>query len=191
MIRRMRISFATRAGSPPEQPVAVHPMQALRLMASYYRIVRQAALAMVAIIASFGLMYAICVHFGVDTSAAILAAALAVGLTRRGERLDPRAALQKFLTLLLIGLAAGAIGLAFRTAPAVGAVLFTAGITLSVWLRNFGERARAVGRTIALPFIAMLVVPVRIDGHPGLGTLLVLAAGAIAFICAAVVQWFV
>jgi hypothetical protein len=156
---------------------------------SYHPIIA-AALAMVAILASFGLMYGICARLGVDTSPAILAAALAVGLTRRKERLDPRAALQNFATLPLIGLAAGAIGLAFRTAPVIGAILFTAGITLSVWLRNFGECASAVGRTIALPFIAMLIVPVRVEGRPELGALLVLAAGAIAFICAAVVQWF-
>jgi hypothetical protein len=146
---------------------------------------------MLAILASFGLMYAICAHLGVDTSPAILAAALAVGLTRQNERLDLRVALQKFFTLPVIGLAAGLVGFAFRTAPALGAVLFTLGITLSVWLRNFGERASALGRTIAVPFIAMLVVPVHVQGHPGLGALLVLAAGAIAFICASVVQWFV
>jgi hypothetical protein len=153
-------------------------------------IVKQAALAMLAILASFGLMYAICTHLGVDTSPAILAAALAVGLTRQNERLDPRAAVRRFVALPIIGLGAAAIGLAFRTAPALGAALFTLGISLSVWLRNFGERASAIGRIIAVPFIAMLVVPVRVEGHPGLGALLVLAAGAIAFVCAAVVQWF-
>jgi hypothetical protein len=152
---------------------------------------KQSALAMVAILASFGLMYAICTLLRVDTSPAILAAALAVGLTRQKERPDPRAVVQKFVALPIIGLAAGAIGFAFRAAPVLGAALFTLGITLSVWLRNFGERASAIGRTIAVPFIAMLVVPVRVDGHPGLGAVLVLAAGAIAFICASVVQWLV
>ena len=146
---------------------------------------------MVAILASFGLMYAVCARLGVDTSPAVLAAALAVGLTRHNERLDPRAALQRFITLPIIGLAAGAIGLAFRVAPLLGASLFTLGMTLSVWLRNFGERASAIGRTIALPFIAMLVVPVHVEGRPGLGVLLVLAAGAIAFLCSLAVQWFV
>jgi hypothetical protein len=150
---------------------------------------RQAALAMTAILASFGIMYAICVRIGVDASPAILAAALAVGLARRPEKLELRAALEKFFTLPLVGLAAGGIGLAFRTFPAVGAALFTLGVTASVWLRNFGERGSIVGRTIALPFITMLVVPVHIEGRPGLGALLVLLAGAIAFVCTLAVQW--
>ncbi len=150
---------------------------------------KQAALAMVAVLASFGLMYAICVRLGVDASPAILAAALAVGLARNPEKLEPRATLQKFIALPLIGLAAGGVGLAFRAAPPLGAALFTLGVTLSVWLRNFGERASAIGRTIALPFITMLVVPVHVEGHPGLGALLVLLAGALAFVCTLVVQW--
>lgn len=146
---------------------------------------------MAAILASFAIMYGLCIRLGVDSSPAVLAAALAVGLTRHKEKLAPRAALSRLLLLPLIGLAAGGIGFAFRAMPALGAVLFTLGITLSVWLRNFGERASAIGRTIALPFIAMLVVPIHVEGRPGLGALLVLAAGAIAFICSMVVQWFV
>lgn len=150
---------------------------------------KQAALAMAAVLASFGLMYALCMRLGVDASPAILAAALAVGLARNPEKLELHATLRRFLALPLIGLAAGGIGLAFRAAPPLGAVLFTFGITLSVWLRNFGERARAIGRTIALPFVIMLVVPVHVEGHPGLGALLVLLAGALAFVCTLVVQW--
>jgi hypothetical protein len=144
---------------------------------------------MMAVIASFGIMYALCMRTGANASPAILAAALAVGLTRKAEKLDVREALEKFVSLPLIGLAAGGIGLAFRTVPLLGAALFTFGITLSVWLRNFGERASAIGRTIALPFITMLVVPVHVEGRPGLGALLVLLAGVIAFICSLAVQW--
>jgi hypothetical protein len=150
---------------------------------------KQAVLAMAAILASFGIMYAICLRIGTDASPAILAAALAVGLARRPEKLQLSAMLEKFVTLPLVGLAAGGVGLAFRTFPPVGAVLFTLGVTASVWLRNFGERGSIVGRTIALPFIAMLVVPVHVEGRPGLGALLVLLAGAIAFLCTLVVQW--
>lgn len=145
---------------------------------------------MVAILASFGLMYAICIRLGVDTSPAILSAALAVGLTRRPEQLGPRVVLTKFFVLPLVALAAGAVGFAFHAIPPLGAALFTLGITLSIWLRNFGERASAMGRTIALPFIAMLVVPVQVEtGHLGLGGLLLLAAGIVAYACTTVVQW--
>lgn len=146
---------------------------------------------MVAILASFGIMYVICMRAGVNASPAILAAALAVGLTRKPEHLVPREVVTRFLLLPVVGLGAAGIGLAFRTLPILGAALFCIGVALSVYLRNFGERATTLGRTIALPFITMLVVPVQVDspGHPGLGIVLVLAAGAIAFICTAVVQW--
>ena len=152
---------------------------------------KQAALAMVAILASFGIMYGICARAGVNASPAILAAALAVGLTRKPEHLAPREVLARFVLLPLVGVTAAGVGLAFRTLPALGAALFCIGIALSIYLRNFGERASTLGRTIALPFIVMLVVPVQVDSaaHPGLGALLVLAAGAIAFACTAVVQW--
>jgi hypothetical protein len=150
---------------------------------------KRAAVAMVAILASFGIMYAICVRIGVDASPAVLAAALAVGLARRPEKVEPREVLEKLITLPLVGLAAGGIGLAFRTFAPLGAALFTIGVTISVWLRNFGERGSIVGRTIALPFIAMLVVPVHIEGHLGLGAALVLLAGVVAFVCTLAVQW--
>ncbi|MGD0967930.1 MAG: hypothetical protein ABR949_06545, partial [Candidatus Aquilonibacter sp.] len=74
--------------------------------------------------------------------------------------------------------------------PVLGAILFCGGVTLSIWLRNFGERGAAIGRTIALPFLVMLIVPLHVDGgRPGLGALLVIVAGAIAFACTYAVQW--
>ena len=147
---------------------------------------------MTAVLASFGVVYFICERAGVNSSPAILAAVLAVGLARKPERLEPRSILLRFLLLWVVGLGAGGVGLAFRTLPPLGAVLFCGGITASVYLRNFGERGSAIGRTIALPFITMLVVPVQVDSaaHPGLGALLVLAAAATAFITTMVVQCF-
>ncbi len=141
--------------------------------------------------ASFGAMYAICTHLGANISPAILAAALAVGLARRPERPDVRALLARLLTLPLVALAAGIVGLTFRSFPPLGAALFCAGITLSIWLRNYGERASAIGRTIALPFIAMLVVPLRPETSlgPVIGALLVIAAGVAAIACTTAVQW--
>jgi hypothetical protein len=151
--------------------------------------VKNALVAIAGVLASFGVMYAICFALGVNSSPAILAAAIAVGLSRRPEYLDPRTPARGLIVLPAVALAAGLVGLAFRVVPLLGAALFCAGIALSIWLRNFGERGSAIGRTIALPFIAMLVVPVHVDsGRPWLGALLVILAGAIAFVCASVVQ---
>ena len=150
---------------------------------------KSALVAIAGVLASFGVMYAVCLRIGANSTPAILAAALAVGLSRRPEHLDARALARGLVVLPLVALAAGLVGLAFRVAPALGAALFCIGIAVSIWLRNFGERGSAIGRTIALPFIAMLVVPVHVDSsRPGLGALLVLLAGAIAFVCTSAVQ---
>jgi len=154
--------------------------------------VKSAAVALLGVLATFGIMYALCMRAGVDASPAILGAALAVGLARRPEHLDTRELLIKLVALPVVALAAGAVGLAFLKIPPLGAALFCTGVTLSVWARNFGERGAALGRIIALPFITMLVVPVHVDpGHvPLAGALLVIAAGLTAFVCTFAVQRF-
>ncbi len=153
---------------------------------------KSALVGIAGVLASFLAMYAICTRAGVTASPAILAAALAVGLARRPERLDLRATLAKFASLPMVALGAALVGLTFHTLPVLGAILFCAGVALSIWLRNFGERGAAIGRLIALPLLTMLVVPVHVDtGHPGLGALLVILAGAIAFACTYALQWIV
>jgi len=143
---------------------------------------RSAAVAFAAVLIAFGIMYALCARLGVNNSPAILAAALCVTLARSSERLDVRAAASRLISLIVLALAAGLVGLCFRTIPALGAALFCVCVALSVWLRNYGERGSAFGRIIAMPFIVMLVVPVRVEGMaPGTGALLVIAAGAVAY----------
>jgi len=155
------------------------------------RALRSAVVAIAAVLASFGAMYVICVRLDVNPSPAILAAALTVGLMRRPERLDSRSLLVKLLALPLVALAAGLVGFTFRTAPFLGATIFSCVIALSIVLRGYGERAKVIGRTIALPLMAILVVPLRIDdSHGGLiPALLMIAAGAIAFASTTAVWW--
>jgi len=144
--------------------------------------VKSALVGIAGVLASFLAMYAICARAGVNASPAILAAALAVGLARRPENFDLRATLAKFASLPIVALGAALVGLTFRSLPVLGAILFCAGMALSIWLRNFDKGGAAIGRLIALPLLTMLVVPVHVDtGHPGLGALLVMLAGAIAF----------
>lgn len=155
------------------------------------RAARAATVSIAAVLLSFGAMYALCVSLGVDASPAILAAALSMGLMRRHERLGIRALLLKFLMLPLIAVAAGLVGLAFLKVPLLGAALFTAGITLSILLRRYGERANAIGRVIALPLISIFVAPVHIDvsrAGPALAVL-VIAAGMVAFASTVALEW--
>lgn len=145
-----------------------------------------------AVLLSFGLTYALCLELSVNASPAILAAALSVRLMRHDGLPAPLTLLSEFLTLPLVAVAAGLVGLAFLKLPALGAVLFTGGITLSILLRRYGERGSAIGRVIALPLIAVLVVPpVHIEGAHGpmVLPLLVIAAGLIALASTLAVSW--
>jgi hypothetical protein len=152
---------------------------------------RSSVFAIAAVLTSFAATYALCMRLGTNASPAILAAALCVGLMRRPERLDLRSLLFKLVALPLVALCAGLVAFAFRTAPLLGAAIFSCGIALSIVLRNYGERASAIGRTIALPLMAILVVPVRMDDTHGklIPALLMLAAGAIAFAATSVAWW--
>jgi hypothetical protein len=141
---------------------------------------RSAVVAIVAVLLSFGVTYAICTRADTNPSPAILAAALTVGLMRRSEPLQLRSMLGTFVMLPLIALAAGLIGHSLLVAPLAGAVLFCGGIAVSIWLRQFGRAGSALGRTIALPLIVILVVPVEVAGGGAKAGLLLIAAGAIA-----------
>lgn len=150
-----------------------------------------ALVSVAAMLASFGVMYAICAALAINASPAILAAALAMGLMRRAERPDLKALFLKCVSMPLLALVAGLVGLALLKAPPFGAVLFTGGIALSILLRRYGPRAAALGRLVALPFITILVVPVRVEGIPGrwLAPLLIVGAGVAALVCATSASW--
>ena len=110
---------------------------------------------------------------------------------RRSENFSLRALAARLFTLPVIALAAGLVGLAFLRVPPLGAALFTCGVSLSVALRQFGERAAAIGRAIALPLLTILIVPVPLDhaAGPVVAAALTLAAGAVAVLCAAAASY--
>jgi uncharacterized membrane protein YccC len=82
---------------------------------------------------------------------------------------------------------ASGVGWLLAAVPALGAIVFTAGMFFSVWLRNFGTRGRIAGSLIALPLVGMLVAPARADAPGGLAVdlALVVAAGVVAYAFAA------
>lgn len=127
-------------------------------------------------------MYALCARYGFGPGPAILTAALCVGFVRRAEPLAPRTLALRLFSLPAVALAAAFVGAIVLRAPVAGAALFCACIAVSVWLRNFGARGASIGRVVALPFVTMLAVPVRIDAaNPVTAAFLVLLAGACAF----------
>jgi uncharacterized glyoxalase superfamily protein PhnB len=142
----------------------------------------RAAAALVAIIASFLTVYALCRSFDAQAGPAILAAILAIAQSRRAHPLGWSRALTAPLIMAGTALAATGAALLLHVNPWLGASVFTAALFASVWLRNFGERAKAAGAAIALPFVALLVVPARADapGGPLVDLLLVIAAGIVS-----------
>lgn len=144
-----------------------------------------------AVLASFGVVYCLCRALDTNASPAILSATLALSLSRRMEIPTLRKFAAEFVLLPLIALTAGLVGMALLHMPPIGAALFTAGMVLSILLRKYGPVSRTLGRIIAIPLIAILVVPVRIEGVPGkwLPAALMICAGLIALICSAAAAW--
>jgi hypothetical protein len=90
---------------------------------------------------------------------AVLAVVLALSLSRSHMDRDLRGRLEAVIVLPLVGFVAMGVGLLLRHVPWVGALAFTGGMFLSIWLRRFGVMARRAARLIALPFVVLLTVP--------------------------------
>ena len=152
---------------------------------------RFAVVSIAAVLASFGVLYALCRALEVNATPAILTATLALSLSRGMEIPNLREFAAQLVLLPLIALSAGLVGSALLKLPAVGAILFIVGIVVSILLRKHGPVARTIGRIVATPLIAILVVPVRIEGIAGrwLPVALMLAAGLTAMMCSAGAAW--
>ncbi|MGA0567036.1 FUSC family protein [Rathayibacter sp. KR2-224] len=134
------------------------------------------------------------VVFGAGPSVVVLAVMLSISFT--AERAGATAAQRwsSVATLPLVGIAAAGVGYLLVAVPLVGDPLFVLVLSAAIWVRRFGPRARRIGTLIALPFIAVLVVPVPVPAsaaeHPGQG--FVLWGAAVALVVAIVatgVQW--
>jgi len=140
-----------------------------------------ATAALAAVLVTFLLLYPVSTAAGAGPSAAVLGAVIALGLARRPAPREHLHIAVEALALPLVGLTAAGVGLLFMHLPLVAAALFTVALAGSMWLRGLPGDARVVGRAIALPFIAMLVVPSPVTaGSPLTGIGLALAAGLVA-----------
>jgi hypothetical protein len=136
-------------------------------------------------------MCVVCRAAGADAQPAVLAAVLAVGLSRRPLPLQGARVFALCATMVLVPLIALGVGRLLRAMPPAGAAAFVAGMFASVWLRNFGPRARQAGALVALPLIAMLIVPPPSLRGPG-GALaalsLTVCAGLVALVWVVAIQ---
>ncbi|WP_158543300.1 FUSC family protein [Dyella psychrodurans] len=142
-----------------------------------------AAVTIVAMVAAFCTVYGISTHYHAGANAGILSAVLVMTQSRRGAAGHDRSLPMELAVFLFVALGAAAVGWLLHHAFVVGAAVFIAVVSLSVWTRRFGEKIRRIGSLLALPLVAVLVVPARSNAPGGVPVdiLLVCIAGAAAF----------
>ncbi len=174
-MRPGRCKFRVSQGENPASPLSNESSMPERLMRSL-RSLREAALTLLAMLGTLG-----CAHWLAPGAApAILGGVLSLSLARSRLAGEPRGAREALLALPVVALASVGVGASIRHAPWAGAPLFVGAMSLSVWLRRFGPRARRVGALVALPLVTILVVPPLPHDAAGLMAPL-LAPVAVAF----------
>jgi hypothetical protein len=116
---------------------------------------REACVTMLAAI--FTLLCALAIAPG--PGPAVLAVVLSLSLSRSHLDRDLRGRIEAAIALPVVGLVAVGVGMLLHRAPWIGALVFVAGMFLSIWLRRFGPMARRAGSLIALPFVVLLTTP--------------------------------
>jgi hypothetical protein len=121
---------------------------------------RAAAVLMAGVLASFGSALLLERLAGLHADVVVLAVALSVPLGRARPGGALRRRLVSYLLLPVVALGASRVGMLMVQHAALGDVLFAAVVSGSIWVRRFGPWAARAGTLVALPFLAMLVVPV-------------------------------
>lgn len=142
-----------------------------------------AAVTIVAMVAAFCTVYRIAMLYHAGANAGILSAVLVMTQSRRGAAGHDRSLFAELAVFLFVALGAAAVGWLLHNAFVMGATVFVAIVSLSVWTRRFGDNIRRIGSLLALPLVAVLVVPARPNAPGGVPVdmLLVFVAGAAAF----------
>ena len=146
---------------------------------------RKAAAVMAAVLAAYGSALLVENLAALHLEVVILAVVLAL-TTARGQRtasLGDR--LFGLAVLLAATLAAAGIGGLLSAHPDAGDTLFVAGVSASIWIRRFGQRATRAGSLIMAPLVAVLVTP---SVPPGPGTLWVVVVAVLTWFWVTVVQ---
>ena len=151
----------------------------------------RAGVSLAAIVASFAIVAVLCRLCGTQPQPAILAAFVALSLSRRPSPAGREHLLAVTATLAAVALGAAGVGFLLRAIQPVGAIVFIAGMFCSIWLRNFGGLARKAGALIAMPLVAMLIVPPPAIAADKLvpDVALLTCAGVVALGCVTTAQW--
>ncbi|MCX5237865.1 FUSC family protein [Streptomyces prunicolor] len=119
----------------------------------------EAALAMTAVLLCWGITLWLEGAAGLHTDVLVLAVALTLPLARSQRTADTR---RRLTALVLLPVTAGAsifLGRLLASHCTLGAAVFTAGMALAIWIRRYGPAATKAGTLLALPLVALLVVP--------------------------------
>lgn len=116
---------------------------------------REAAVTMLAAIAALLAVLAI----DPEPAVGVLAVVLSISLARSHLDHGLRERLEAAVALPLVALVAAGVGLLLHRLPWIGALVFTTGLAVSIWLRRFGPLPARAGSLIALPFVTLLVTP--------------------------------
>ena len=96
---------------------------------------------------------------GLPTSVIVLAVILAMTFGRVHRAHDLHGDLLAMAFLVAVSAVTVGVGWMLVHHEIVGDAMFIVAISVGIWLRRFGPRARRVGTLTSLPFIAMLVAP--------------------------------
>ncbi|MFC8514914.1 FUSC family protein [Streptomyces sp. NPDC057257] len=127
------------------------------------------------------------------TDVLVLAVALTLTLSASQRTADTR---RRLTALVVLPVTAGVsifLGRLIASHYAIGAAVYTAGMAFAIWIRRYGPEATKAGTLLALPLVALLVVPgpaLPAEAQSGLVTWFWSAlVGAIACACVWLVQW--
>ncbi|MFG2375707.1 FUSC family protein [Streptomyces sp. NPDC048504] len=119
----------------------------------------EAALTMTAVLLSWGFALWLEGAEGLHTDVLVLAVALTLTLARSQRTADTR---RRLTALVLLPVTAGAsifVGRLLASHYVLGAAVYTAGMALAIWIRRYGPTATKAGTLLALPLVALLVIP--------------------------------
>ncbi|MFG2958600.1 FUSC family protein [Streptomyces sp. NPDC048291] len=119
----------------------------------------EAGLTMAAVLLCWGAALVLEGAAGLHTDVLVLAVALTLTLAGTQRTADTR---RRLTTLVLLPVTAAASIFVARLIAShytAGAAVYTAGMALAIWIRRYGPAATKAGTLIALPLVALLVVP--------------------------------
>ncbi|MEU0028331.1 FUSC family protein [Streptomyces sp. NPDC006335] len=151
----------------------------------------EAALTMTAVLLCWALALFLEAVAQLHTDVLVLAVALTLTLAGTQRTADTRRRLTALALLPATAAVSILVGRLIAAHYAVGAGVFTAGMSAPIWIRRYGPAATKAGTLMTLPFIALLVVPGPALPPKAQGALVSWVWGALIGVLAVCCVWLV